>query len=315
VKQLQKDNFAEAANTLKKGAVVTCTVSAVTDGGLEVTVSDGLSGFIKKADLSRERSEPAAYPAAEERERRQRSPLGLVMAVLGGGAALGLALFFAFRPKPTTPVNPPVTEAQPNITAPTNPPAPPPTPTPVDPNNLPPVIPPPNENTTPPPENTLGPNAPDPGGHVPENPTPTGDNPPTSENPGVEPQVVQQLASNTRRGQPRRATTTTTRPAQPAGQGTSNGSGTTTTPPPPSSSGRPAMEEARACFGTSNQNDCIINALRGRASSERELALLASTYQDAGQRADAIRTMRTYLQRYPNGNLAARYQDLISRAQ
>ena len=75
------------------------------------------------------------------------------------------------------------------------------------------------------------------------------------------------------------------------------------------------MEEARACFGTSNQNDCIINALRGRASSERELALLASTYQDAGQRADAIRTMRTYLQRYPNGNLAARYQDLISRAQ
>ena len=57
VKQLQKDNFAEAANTLKKGAVVTCTVSAVTDGGLEVTVSDGLSGFIKKADLSRERSE------------------------------------------------------------------------------------------------------------------------------------------------------------------------------------------------------------------------------------------------------------------
>jgi small subunit ribosomal protein S1 len=57
VKQLLKDNFAEAANTLKKGAVVTCTVSAVTDGGLEVSVGDGLSGFIKKADLSRERSE------------------------------------------------------------------------------------------------------------------------------------------------------------------------------------------------------------------------------------------------------------------
>ncbi len=57
VKQLLKDNFAEAANTLKKGSVVTCTVSAVTDGGLEVAVGDGLSGFIKKADLSRERSE------------------------------------------------------------------------------------------------------------------------------------------------------------------------------------------------------------------------------------------------------------------
>src|SRR5687767_3301827 len=57
IKQLQKDNFAEAANTLKKGSVVTCTVSAVVDGGLEVAVQDGLSGFIKKADLSRERSE------------------------------------------------------------------------------------------------------------------------------------------------------------------------------------------------------------------------------------------------------------------
>ncbi len=57
IKQLQKDTFAEAANTLKKGAVVTCTVSAVVDGGLEVSVGDGLSGFIKKADLSRERSE------------------------------------------------------------------------------------------------------------------------------------------------------------------------------------------------------------------------------------------------------------------
>ena len=57
IKQLQKDTFAEAANTLKKGSVVTCTVTAVVDGGIEVAIQDGLSGFIKKADLSRERSE------------------------------------------------------------------------------------------------------------------------------------------------------------------------------------------------------------------------------------------------------------------
>ena len=57
IKQLQKDTFTEAANTLKKGSVVTCTVTAVVDGGIEVSVQDGLSGFIKKADLSRERSE------------------------------------------------------------------------------------------------------------------------------------------------------------------------------------------------------------------------------------------------------------------
>jgi small subunit ribosomal protein S1 len=57
IKQLQKDTFAEAANTLKKGSVVTCTVTAVVDGGIEVSIQDGLTGFIKKADLSRERSE------------------------------------------------------------------------------------------------------------------------------------------------------------------------------------------------------------------------------------------------------------------
>jgi small subunit ribosomal protein S1 len=57
IKQLQKDTFAEAANTLKKGSVVTCTVTAVVDGGIEVSVQDGVSGFIKKVDLSRERSE------------------------------------------------------------------------------------------------------------------------------------------------------------------------------------------------------------------------------------------------------------------
>ncbi|WP_374370078.1 30S ribosomal protein S1 [Dongia sp.] len=57
IKQLTKDNFAEQASALKKGEVVTCTVTAITDGGLEVSVSDGVAGFIKKADLSRERAE------------------------------------------------------------------------------------------------------------------------------------------------------------------------------------------------------------------------------------------------------------------
>ena len=42
---------------VKKGTVVTCTITAVTDGGLEVRVGDNLPGFIRKSDLSRERSE------------------------------------------------------------------------------------------------------------------------------------------------------------------------------------------------------------------------------------------------------------------
>ncbi len=56
IKQLARDNFAEAASTLKKGSVVTCTVTAINDGGIEVAI-DGATGFIKKSDLARERSE------------------------------------------------------------------------------------------------------------------------------------------------------------------------------------------------------------------------------------------------------------------
>ncbi len=56
IKQLGSDPFA-AAGALKKGDVVTCTVSAVQDGGIEVTLVDGMTGFIRKSDLSRDRSE------------------------------------------------------------------------------------------------------------------------------------------------------------------------------------------------------------------------------------------------------------------
>jgi small subunit ribosomal protein S1 len=57
VKQLSEDPFASAMEGIRKGETVTCTVSAVTDGGLEVMVSGSLQGFIRRAELSRERSE------------------------------------------------------------------------------------------------------------------------------------------------------------------------------------------------------------------------------------------------------------------
>ena len=56
VKQLSADPFEGVAQDLKKGAVVTCIVSAVTETGVEVDVN-GYKGFIRKADLSRDRSE------------------------------------------------------------------------------------------------------------------------------------------------------------------------------------------------------------------------------------------------------------------
>ncbi len=57
IKQLTKDPFAEAAESLKKGATATCTVKAVRDNGVEVTLPGGWTGFIRRSDLSRDRSD------------------------------------------------------------------------------------------------------------------------------------------------------------------------------------------------------------------------------------------------------------------
>jgi small subunit ribosomal protein S1 len=57
IKQLNDDPYAAAAEGLKKGTIVTGTVTEVHDKGIEVALESGLIGSIKKADLSRERSE------------------------------------------------------------------------------------------------------------------------------------------------------------------------------------------------------------------------------------------------------------------
>ena len=57
VKQLTSDPFESEMSNVTRGAVVTCTVSEITTGGIEVTISDGVKGFIRKSDLSRDRSE------------------------------------------------------------------------------------------------------------------------------------------------------------------------------------------------------------------------------------------------------------------
>jgi small subunit ribosomal protein S1 len=56
IKQLGEDPFAQVG-TLKRGDIVTCTVAAVQDNGIEVAVAGGLKSFIRKSDLSRDRSE------------------------------------------------------------------------------------------------------------------------------------------------------------------------------------------------------------------------------------------------------------------
>ncbi|WP_428248437.1 30S ribosomal protein S1 [Ferrovibrio sp.] len=56
IKQLANDPF-QSLGSLKKGDVVTSTVVAVDPRGITVSVGDGVQGYIRKAELSRDRDE------------------------------------------------------------------------------------------------------------------------------------------------------------------------------------------------------------------------------------------------------------------
>ena len=72
IKQLGDDPFAGSTENLKKGDVVTCTVHQVVDNGIEVQVGEGAIGFIRKAELSRDRSEqqPSRFAVGEKVDAR-----------------------------------------------------------------------------------------------------------------------------------------------------------------------------------------------------------------------------------------------------
>jgi small subunit ribosomal protein S1 len=55
VKQMEENPFGSASSSIKKGDVVTGTVSAILDKGIEVELDGGLKGSIRKTDLSRDR--------------------------------------------------------------------------------------------------------------------------------------------------------------------------------------------------------------------------------------------------------------------
>jgi len=57
IKQLTEDPFKGAMDGVSRGAVVTCTVTEIENGGVKVSVNENLNGYIKKSDLSSERSE------------------------------------------------------------------------------------------------------------------------------------------------------------------------------------------------------------------------------------------------------------------
>jgi small subunit ribosomal protein S1 len=56
IKNVGGDKFADAVGGVKRGSVITVTVTAIEDGGIEVEY-EGMKSFIRRSDLSRDRSE------------------------------------------------------------------------------------------------------------------------------------------------------------------------------------------------------------------------------------------------------------------
>lgn len=57
IKQLTEDVTSTELGNLSKGSIVTCTVSSISENGLDVSVGDNINGFIKRNDLARERTD------------------------------------------------------------------------------------------------------------------------------------------------------------------------------------------------------------------------------------------------------------------
>jgi small subunit ribosomal protein S1 len=90
IKQLQEDKASEALSGYKKGQDVTCTVTDVKSGGIEVEIADGLKSFIKKSDLSRDRQDqrPERFAVGDRIDAK-------VASVSGGKITLSIKLLEA----------------------------------------------------------------------------------------------------------------------------------------------------------------------------------------------------------------------------
>jgi small subunit ribosomal protein S1 len=56
VKALGEDNFADAVDGVKRGSIITCAVTMIEEGGVEVEYN-GMKAFIRRSDLSRDRAD------------------------------------------------------------------------------------------------------------------------------------------------------------------------------------------------------------------------------------------------------------------
>jgi small subunit ribosomal protein S1 len=68
IKQLEADPAAEVLDRIRKGDIVTCVVSKIEPNGIEVKVEDVLTGFIRRAELARDRADqrPEKFAVGEK---------------------------------------------------------------------------------------------------------------------------------------------------------------------------------------------------------------------------------------------------------
>src|ERR1019366_5951034 len=57
IKQLADDPAASVLDRIRKGEIVTCVVTAVQSNGVEVKVDEVLTGFIRRAELARDKGD------------------------------------------------------------------------------------------------------------------------------------------------------------------------------------------------------------------------------------------------------------------
>ncbi len=95
-------------------------------------------------------------------------------------------------------------------------------------------------------------------------------------------------------------------PATPAATPTAESAGEVATPE------GSLLDAALDCLSRGD-NLCVISTLEGRARSARELEVLIETHLALGNAVDAERSMHRYLERFPDGKGAGKYERWLKR--
>jgi pSer/pThr/pTyr-binding forkhead associated (FHA) protein len=265
--------------------------------------------------------------AADEKAAAGRSNKGLIAGVVFGGVCLGLAVLLVVSKGRTSPTVPQPEPTAPVATASATPtPAPAvAAPTPTPPPAATPEAAPPTPAAPEPTQAAPTPAAPEPAQAavvapepaVPPAPTPAPEPAPEPAAPVAQPLAAAPRHAD-RHAHPAAPTAAPARPAPAPAPAPARPAAAATAPAasvdiPP---GATPMDQARACLRNNSNNmaagnQCVVQVLRGRASSESELGLLAVTYRAMGRTSDAVRAMRTYIQRFPDGPRVVSFQQFI----